>query len=254
MPAIAAVLLVGTTAQAQQLDPPELNRPQTNLRLTADVADPVLPGSPFGPRRSKRSAAPLGRALSLADAFAVPRPLPTAETLVIQDSEGYGPVPEDPPSELPSGADALLTRKMTQIRPDLDYAWGDVSKFKLPDEFYAPVTQDIDVQIAPRPLVLHWIPTNAWYHPLYFEDAPLERYGHTCHPVLQPFVSTGRFLGRTVALPYQAALHPPYSQQYSLGWHRPGDCVPKLKYKVPLNEEAAVTEALAVIGLVFLIP
>src|SRR5690606_27438647 len=36
-----------------------------------------------------------------------------------------------------------------------------------------------------------WEPSNVYFHPLYFEDAKLERYGQTYHDVVQPFASVG---------------------------------------------------------------
>ena len=99
-----------------------------------------------------------------------------------------------------------------------------------------------------------WEAANFFYYPLYFEDPALERYGHTHHPLIQPFVSVGRFGTQLVALPYQMTIDPPCREVYSLGWYRPGDCAPKLHYQVPLNAHAAVVEAATITGLVFLIP
>ena len=41
---------------------------------------------------------------------------------------------------------------------------------------------------------------NLWYNPLYFEDAPLERYGHTYHHALQPFASVAKFGKQLIGL------------------------------------------------------
>lgn len=150
--------------------------------------------------------------------------------------------------------DRLLDRKLTDIRPTLDYAWGDKKVSELPTDFYKRIDhgQYVDT-VAPR-MVLQWAPSNLWYHPLYFEDPGLERYGHTRHKFVQPFVSSGRFLGQVVGLPYQMTLHPPHCPEYALGYYQPGECAPKLKYQIPWNEEAAAVQFLWIAGFVLLIP
>jgi hypothetical protein len=99
-----------------------------------------------------------------------------------------------------------------------------------------------------------WEATNFYHYPLYFEDPALERYGHTYHPLVQPFVSGGRFMGQLVGLPYQMTIDPVCKRVYALGWYRPGEVAPKLHYQIPLNAKAAAVEAGVVTGLFFLIP
>lgn len=99
-----------------------------------------------------------------------------------------------------------------------------------------------------------WEPTNYYHYPLYFEDATLERYGHTYPFLIQPFVSGAKFTGQLLALPYQMTLDPITTPKYALGWYRPGECAPKLKYQIPWNAQAAAVEAATVTGLIFLIP
>ena len=148
----------------------------------------------------------------------------------------------------------LLARKLSHIKPTLDYAWGEVALEQLPDDFHQKLDNGPYVEkFAPR-TVVQWAPTNLWYYPLYFEDPQLERYGHTHRPWLQPFVSSGRFMVQTVGLPYQMTLHPPTCREYALGYYQPGEWAPKKKYQVPWNEEAAATEFLWIMGLVLLVP
>jgi len=99
-----------------------------------------------------------------------------------------------------------------------------------------------------------WEATNYYHYPLYFEDATLERYGHTYPFVIQPFVSGAKFTGQLLALPYQMTLDPINKEMYALGWYRPGEVAPKLKYQIPWNAQAAAVEAATVTGLFFLIP
>jgi len=153
-----------------------------------------------------------------------------------------------------SQGSGLLSRKISDIKPSLDYAWGAYTDAQLPDDFHERMDNGTYVaKLAPR-TVLQWTPSNLWYHPLYFEDPGLERYGHTRHPVIQPFASTGRFFGQVVGLPYQVALHPFHSREYALGYYQPGEWAPKKKYQIPFNEEAVASEFLWVTALVLLIP
>jgi hypothetical protein len=99
-----------------------------------------------------------------------------------------------------------------------------------------------------------WEASNLFSNPLYFEDASLERYGHTHGHLLQPFVSVGKFGVQLVGLPYQMALHPVHERRYALGWYRPGEWAPKKYYLPPWNTKAAITAGAAYTGLIFLIP
>jgi len=143
---------------------------------------------------------------------------------------------------------------ISEIRPSLDYAWGDADPKGLPGNFAVNTDDKAMERIISTPLMLQWQASNVWYHPLYFEDGPLERYGHTYDAPFQYVLSPVKFLGQTAMLPYNATLRPVHSREYPLGWYRPGEFAPYLKYKPAWNGEAAVNEALAVVGLFFLIP
>ena len=101
----------------------------------------------------------------------------------------------------------------------------------------------------------NWEASNLWYYPLYFEDVPQERYGHTLnYTPLQPVLSAAKFSAQAFGLPYQMALNPPWKRVYPLGYYRPGDAAPYKIYQVPLNAEAALFEAGVVVGTLYLIP
>lgn len=100
----------------------------------------------------------------------------------------------------------------------------------------------------------HWMASNLHHNPLYFEDVSLERYGHTYPYGLQPFVSLSKFSCQVVGLPYQMALNPAWCDEYALGYYRPGDCAPKLRYRIPWDKKAVCTAAGVYTGLVFLFP
>jgi hypothetical protein len=97
-----------------------------------------------------------------------------------------------------------------------------------------------------------WEPTNLYHNPIYFEDVPLERYGHTRHYLIQPVFSGAKFAVQLLGLPYQMTLYPCCSKQYSLGYYRPGECAPYKYYQIPLNACAALVEAGIVTGGYFL--
>jgi len=99
-----------------------------------------------------------------------------------------------------------------------------------------------------------WLASDLCYNPLYFEDVALERYGHSYHPLIQPFVSVGKFSGQLAGLPYQMVIDSPRKAMYPLGYYRPGEYAPCLLYQVPWNTEAAAVQAGVVTGLFFLIP
>lgn len=151
-----------------------------------------------------------------------------------------------------------LIRKMVEIVPFYDRDRDDDIR-----DFAVEKAKDYGIDIArPRPysdrmfpqVVMNWQPTDLYYHPLYFSDPALERYGHTYHPLIQPFASIARFGTQFCFLPYQMTIDPPCVEVSPLGWYRPGDCAPKLHYPIPLNAEAAAVQAGYVAGLYFLIP
>lgn len=69
-----------------------------------------------------------------------------------------------------------------------------------------------------------WHASALCHKPLYFEEAQLERYGHTAGRIRQPILSGAHFFGSMIMLPYQMAISPPWECEYSLGYYRPGSC------------------------------
>ena len=102
--------------------------------------------------------------------------------------------------------------------------------------------------------VFTWEASNLYHNPLYFEDASLERYGHTHWYVAQPFVSVGKFGIQLAGLPYQMTIDPICKKRYTLGWYRPGECAPKKCCQIPLNAKAGINQAAVLTGLILLIP
>ncbi|QDT54897.1 hypothetical protein Pan44_29360 [Caulifigura coniformis] len=99
-----------------------------------------------------------------------------------------------------------------------------------------------------------WCASNLYHNPLYFEDVQAERYGQVkCNDFVQPFYSVGKFGVQLIGLPYQMALDNPHDRRYALGYYRPGDCAPRLHYRVPLNARAAAASVPTYAGAVFLL-
>ena len=156
--------------------------------------------------------------------------------------------------EASSATSSRLKTDIRSIQPSLSYALKDIPPEQLPEDFATGLNAGEYVARKVTPTVLQWAPTNFYHYPLYFEDPALERYGHTYSPMVQPFVSTARFAGQLFGLPYQMAIHPVNSRQYSLGYYRPGEYAPKKLYQIPFNEEATVMEAAVLTGLILILP
>lgn len=91
------------------------------------------------------------------------------------------------------------------------------------------------------------------HQPLYFQEVNLERYGYNWG-VLQPFVSGAWFYVKIPLLPYMMTVHPPCECVYTLGYYRPGSCVPYQINWPEVRLDAAMVEATFITGLCFLIP
>jgi hypothetical protein len=99
-----------------------------------------------------------------------------------------------------------------------------------------------------------WTASGLCAKPAYFTDVHLERYGHTWSPLFQPLVSAGHFFLSVPALPYAIGLYPPNECVYTLGYYRAGSCAPHYLDPFPISVRAAMMEAGAAVGLVYLIP
>lgn len=107
---------------------------------------------------------------------------------------------------------------------------------------------------APTPITFTWKASSLCYKPLYFEDVQLERYGHYCHPLLQPICSRVRFWLTIPCLPYLMGVNPPNECIYDLGYYRPGNCAPSMIEPIPISLRGGLMEAGAVAGACALFP
>jgi hypothetical protein len=63
------------------------------------------------------------------------------------------------------------------------------------------------------------------YHPLYFEERMVERYGYRARYGLQPLISGAHFFAAVPALPVRMMLERPCTCVYPLGFVRPGSAI-----------------------------
>lgn len=145
-------------------------------------------------------------------------------------------------------------RSIGQIQPTLEYAFQEIDPAELPKDNNAGFNEGVYQNRQMPTRNVHWAASDLHHSPLYFEDPGLERYGHTRNKWIQPFVSSGRFVGQTVGLPYQMAMDPPWTSRSPLGWYRPGECAPRLKYRIPVNGKGSAAEIITIVGLLLLIP
>jgi hypothetical protein len=106
--------------------------------------------------------------------------------------------------------------------------------------------------------VVCWRASNIRHFPLYFEDAMLERHGHTrCflgYEVAQSFVSGAKFFGTIPLLPYLGTLRPKHDCVYALGHYRPGSCAPCLRDNIPYDAKAAIVESASAAAFFWAVP
>ncbi len=154
-----------------------------------------------------------------------------------QDQDAY--VDECPdPNEMPSIADVPY-----KVVP---------SPGKFPEN--CPLPDEEYNRKAPTPVTFTWKASSLCHKPLYFEDVQLERYGHYCHPLLQPVCSRVKFWLTIPCLPYLMGVNPPKECIYDLGYYRPGNCAPSMIEPIPISLRGGLLEAGAIVGLAAVIP
>ena len=280
-------------ARPEQVAPPAESVPAT-IQPLSDGFQPVAPGTPAPPLRTAAALQGAAGEAEPDFVLPMPADELTAEEILNRPEEDEAPVspplrtaartPEaaQPPVAGADGPDKPLMdtatrggrsltpqmpagppRKTTQVRRISDIApLNDFDRDTEIRQYAAEKAREFNVkfggeQYAARnfpDVVVPWQAPTTKYYPLYFQDPALERYGHTHHPLVQPVISSARFSGQLVMMPYQMAIIPPWQLESPLGWYRPGDVVPKLRYPFPWNAKAAAVEAAAVTGFIYLIP
>ncbi|MGA2033538.1 MAG: hypothetical protein ABSG68_14885 [Thermoguttaceae bacterium] len=134
-------------------------------------------------------------------------------------------------------------KPISQIDIDIEAERGDFPK-------ECPLGEAAFRGRAWRPVTYTWTASGACNKPAYFEDVQLERYGHSCGPVLQMFASGIKFYLTFPILPYKMGVDPPGECQYDLGYYRPGSCAPYTIDPFPLSVRGAMMEGMAWTGAV----
>ncbi len=100
----------------------------------------------------------------------------------------------------------------------------------------------------------YWAAANTFSHPRYFEDRMLERHGHEKYSRLTPILSGVHFFATIPALPYLMTVDHPCECESTLGYLRPGSCVPAYRQRPPYKREAILAEAAAIAAGVLIFP
>jgi hypothetical protein len=107
---------------------------------------------------------------------------------------------------------------------------------------------------SPAWTVFYWAPSNMAHQPAYWDRIPLERYGQSCHPLLEPLVSGAHFFAVFPIIPYKLGVDGTHDLVYTLGYYRIGDCAPATRQTLPWDWNGAALEAGAWTAGAFIIP
>jgi hypothetical protein len=142
---------------------------------------------------------------------------------------------------------AAKSRTILEIRPDKE---GQV-----PFECTLAQSQFAIDSGRDWPVITYtWKASALCYKPLYFEQAHMERYGHSWGPVLDPVLSGAHFFATLPVLPYKMGVETPCECIYPLGYYRPGSCAPRYIEPWPVSIRGALLEAGAITGLSAALP
>ena len=246
-PAVAPVPAPVRTRTAAPVDP--MPRPLPRLEPPPRIAAANRPKDTFIPNRSAVS----GSTLSPEIQREVERIAQRQEEDLIRDAQvppGGSPTPM--PAE-PSASTSPPSTRLEISRAPSPTEARPIRAIPVPEEF---------VPLPPRewsPNRKYWAAAATCHMPLYFQDASLERYGHSTEQFLgpigrflsyplddpkqsnqrnqltQPLFSAGLFVAQIVALPYNLVMDPPWESEYDLGYFRPGDRTPTDMYYLPLT-------------------
>lgn len=177
-------------------------------------------------------------------------------------------VPQNGPPTPDDGASGGRTRYLT---PEDPHGWikplDEIDVFPQPSDGPLPAdcsanlfvpagTPGAEATLAGRwqPTAFYWLPSEVAFQPLYFDDVPLERYGQSVCPVIQPVLSGVHFFGMFPIMPYKIGVDRTHDCISSLGYYRPGSAAPCVRQRLPWETDAALIESGAWVGLIFLLP
>lgn len=154
--------------------------------------------------------------------------------------------------DCPTVDDAALFKPMGEIRTSI-HLDGKRMPPDCAERFFTSQSPADSVRFGSES-AFHWMPTNFFHMPTYFDDVPLERYGQTRHEKIQPFVSGAKFALQLPVLSYKMGLDRPHACISTLGHRPPGDCVPCIRQTLPLQSDATFVQAAATVGFIFMMP
>jgi hypothetical protein len=163
--------------------------------------------------------------------------------------------PDQPefPGGMPAGPVSTPSTRLEISRAPSPTEARPIRAIPVPDEFVPLPRRDW------APQRKYWSAAATCHLPLYFQDAALERYGHSVeqffgpngrfltYPVddpkqstqrfqiLQPVFSAGLMAAQIALWPYNLVMDPPWEAEYDLGYYRPGDRIPTDIYYLPLS-------------------
>ena len=221
------------------------------LRLPQIVPQPADAGE-LGPPTPERTATrPL-----VADSQPPAVPPPAGPEQVVPARPGVRRTPEELPP--PSPVYDLDARPLRSLTIDTRYPEGDLP-VDLGREKLARMEAGTSDALPARdwPLACYrWQAPALGYHPLYFEQVNLERFG--CSPRhlawAQPAISAAHFFSTVPLLPYKMVAQPVRECVYPLGHYRPGCEVPCDLILPPWSWRGLATESAVAAGLILLIP
>ncbi len=75
----------------------------------------------------------------------------------------------------------------------------------------------------------YWTARNLSHRTLYFQEMPLQRYGYSSGPILQPFLSAADFARDAALFPLRRLQETPCELHYVLGLERAGSPAPRVR-------------------------
>jgi hypothetical protein len=144
-------------------------------------------------------------------------------------------------------------RRVTDVILDIRPTEGALPEDPAASEFARKAQSDPRQYDGVEPIVCSYTPWTICFRPLYFEEVGLERYGMKCR-FIQPAVSGVHFFSSVALLPYKMRVRPPRSCVCSNGFSRVGDCPLPGYGECVWRWDAALVEAAAVTGFVFILP
>jgi hypothetical protein len=144
------------------------------------------------------------------------------------EPEQQAPVPEDP---------LHAFKPMSEIDVDLRIVGEELPDDASENLFTPPepYSRAVMGRGAWAEIDFSWEVSELLYQPLYFDDAPLERYGQTQCRALQPITSGAHFFGTMLLMPYRLIEDHPYGYISQLGYYRQGSPPPPVGHRVRLS-------------------